>query len=767
MIRTIRDGVLPTCVTVFMSLSLAAGCEPAADEAAFVGGAVCAECHVEQFARWRGSHHDLAMQVADSTTVLGDFNDATFPHFGVTSAFTRPNGRYMVRTDGPDGALEEFEVAYTFGVAPLQQYLIAFPGGRYQALGTAWDARPAVERGQRWFHLYPDESIPHTDVLHWTRPLQNWNYMCAECHSTDLQKGYDRDTDTYVTTWSEIDVSCEACHGPGSLHVAWAQNGECETDAAGTPNGLVVRLADAVPGAWEFAGDSPTARSTDPLGSRQEVESCARCHSRRSVLRPDYVYGRPLLDTHEPALLEEELYYPDGQIFDEVYVYGSFLQSRMYRSGVTCTDCHDPHALTLRADGNAVCAPCHLPAMYEGSRHHFHPRGSTGSRCVECHMPSRTYMVVDPRRDHSFPVPRPDLSMRLGTPNACTNCHTDRADAWAASAVGDWYGPSRGGTHFGETLAAGRTGVPAADTALARLAADSAQSDIVRATAVSLLAGYPSRAAVEAIGRSLHDSAPLVRLAGARALGSFFPVERLGAGFHLLGDSVLVVRIAAARSLAAVPSEVWSPTTRAVFDSAAAEYVVAQQANADRPEAHLNLGVFSADLGRFADAEASYRTALRLDSAFVQAAVNLADLYRAQGRDDRGARVLREALAVAPGQPALQHAWGLLLVRQDRLDEALVALERAVELAPDDARFAYVYAIALESSGDAERAVTVLEQTLERRPYNRSVLMALVTMQRDRGQVNAALSYARQMVELWPADTEARELLTQLEAEGQ
>ena len=169
------------------------GGRAATPAAAFVGRAVCEKCHAEETRRWRGSHHDLAMQEASEQTVVGNFENASFTHFGVTSMFFRRDGKFFVRTDGPDGRLTEYPIAYTFGIFPLQQYLIAFPGGRYQALNVCWDTRPAKQGGQRWFHLYPKEEVAHGDPLHWTGPYQNWNFMCAECHSTNVTKGYHPD----------------------------------------------------------------------------------------------------------------------------------------------------------------------------------------------------------------------------------------------------------------------------------------------------------------------------------------------------------------------------------------------------------------------------------------------------------------------------------------------------------------------------------------------------------------------------------------------
>jgi predicted CXXCH cytochrome family protein len=378
--------------------------EPAAGAAgaAYAGSSVCAECHREEAALWRESDHALAMQEATPATILGDFGDRRVTAQGVTSTFTRRDGGFAVRTDGADGRLAEFKVAYAFGVRPLQQYLIEFPRGRYQALGLAWDSRPRALGGQRWFHLYAGERVDHRDALHWTSPEQNWNYMCAECHSTDLRRRYDAAGDRYATTWAEIDVACEACHGPGSSHVAWARAG---ARGPGGP-GLAVRFPPLDPSAWVFDIAHPTARRAAPAApgappstgapdraaaaaSDAALETCGRCHSRRGWVWEEVMPGDPLAQTHRVVALDADLYYDDGQILGEVYEYGSFLQSRMQRSGVTCSDCHDPHSGRLRAAGNALCSRCHQPSHFDAPAHHHHPAGSAGAQCVACHMPAR------------------------------------------------------------------------------------------------------------------------------------------------------------------------------------------------------------------------------------------------------------------------------------------------------------------------------------------------------------------------------------------
>jgi tetratricopeptide (TPR) repeat protein len=730
---------------------------------AFVGRQACAGCHPRETAAWRGSHHDLAMQEAAPESVLGDFGGATATRFGVTSTFSRRDGKYLVRTEGPDGQSREYEVAYTFGVVPLQQYLIRFPGGRLQALGWAWDSRPRAEGGQRWMHLYPAERIRPDDELHWTRPAQNWNHMCAECHSTDLRKGYVAVEDRYDTAWAELDVSCEACHGPGSRHVAWAEK-QRRGGAREADRGLLVSMDRRAARAWAMDPQTGLARwsGTAPPG-RGEVEACGRCHARRAPIVDPYVHGRPLADTHRISLLEEGLYHADGQIQDEVYEYGSFLQSKMYARGVTCSDCHDPHGLRLRAPGDAVCATCHLPARFDAPAHHHHKPGSAGASCVACHMPAKVYMVVDARRDHSFRVPRPDLSARLGTPDACTGCHRDRRPRWAAEVVAGWPGASRrDARHHGEALDLGRRGAPGALRALADLARDPGAPGIARATAFQLLGRRPGPAPEAAIEAGLRDADPLVRAAAVGALENAPPEVARSLAFRLLGDPVRSVRTEAARVLAGVPAGRLTPDERERLERGIEEYRQAQLVNGDRAWAYLNVALLEARRGAMEAAESALQSALRLDRRFVPAYVNLADLMRARGRDDEGERVLRGGLAVVPDQPDLLHALGLLHARQRRLDEALRALGRAAELRPESARFAYVHAIALASTGRPERALPLLEAAHRRHPDDVEILLALVTINRDRGALPAAREWARRLAPFADERPDVQRLLGEL-----
>lgn len=731
------------------------GCsEPGADEPEYAGSSACVSCHQQQGSDWTGSHHDLAMAEADEGSVLGDFSDAQLIHGGDTTRFFSRSDSFFVSTQGPLGAAGEYHVAYTFGAYPLQQYLVGFPDGRFQALGTAWDARPAAEGGQRWFHLYGDEPIGPNDPLHWTSPNQTWNNTCAACHSTDLQRGYDETSDTYATTWAEIDVSCEACHGPGSNHVALAQS-----DPAALESGSATLVALPDPSRrWVLSPGDSTASRAQPLPSPSEVENCAACHSRRTDLTEAHDPTRPFWDQHQAALLRDGMYHPDGQIEDEVYVYGSFVQSKMYLAGVTCSDCHDPHSLELRAPGNGLCAGCHQPAVFETETHTLHQPGSPGNQCVACHMPETTYMVVDPRRDHSLRIPRPDLSATLGTPNPCTGCHTDQSNAWATQALA---GRLPTEPHYGEVFARIRRGDPQADAELSEMAGDGTLSPIVRATALSLLRGRIAQGMEEGLATGLVDEHPMVRLGALGALEGQPPQTILQTALPLARDSMRSVRAEVGRLLSPIPPASFPSESRDLAQQAIAEYEATQWANRDHPSSWTNRANTHLAQGQLVEADSLLRTALRLDAGYVPAAVNLADLLRTVGRDTDGEAVLDAALASQPEHRALLHSKGLLLVRRGELDTAVSYLGRAAE-GLDNPQYAFVHAVAVAATGDTTTAIAHLEAALDQHPWSPDLLSTLAIYHRDQGDLSEARRFATTLAEAYPGNQEAQALLTSL-----
>jgi predicted CXXCH cytochrome family protein len=711
---------------------------------AFADEARCAGCHPAEHAAWSGSHHDLAMQAPSESSVAGDFDAAEFDGAGVRARFLRRDGAFLVHTAGEDGVPADFPVRYVFGVDPLQQVLLPLSRGRLQAFSVAWDAREASRGGQRWYALYPDAPPPAGDALHWTGSRQRWNWQCAECHATDLRARYDAAGDRYDTTFARDDVGCQACHGPRADHVAWAGSGS------------------RGPGA---------ARAATAAG---EVETCAPCHSRRHRVSAEDVHGDPFLDHFAPETLREGLYHADGQILEEVYEYGSFVQSRMHAAGVRCSDCHDPHSGDLAAEGDAVCLRCHSDApdprfatlaakRYDTPDHHHHEAGSEGARCVACHMPARVYMGVDARHDHSLRVPRPDVSVEIGTPNACSGCHQDRGDAWAAAQLTRWFPDSaRRAPHYGQVLAAARRGDRDAGPRLAALARDPDQPAIVRATAVELAPRFPPDG-IDAAVVATADASPLVRAYAARALAGVPAPDRVIAGAPLLSDPVRAVRSEAAIALSSLPEAMLPETSRAAFRDALAEHVATQLAQRDTPEANLNLALVAERQADAARAESFYRAAIALDAAFTPAYANLAQLVARAGRSADAERLLRDGIARVPDAGDLHYGLGLVLAEAGRMDAAEAALARASALLPEHARSAYNHALALQHQGRADEALRGFERARALDPEDAGIAYALAVLHAQQGRPDAARPYAEAALRL--GDARARALLDALGAE--
>ncbi len=698
------------------------------------------------------------MQKATPETVLGDFNNATFDYFGVTTSFSQKGDAFFVETDNAAGELETYPVEYVFGVEPLQQYLLPLGNGRLQALSVAWDTRPKSEGGQRWYHLYPDEHIAAGDPLHWTGGLFNWNSSCAECHSTDVEKSYDAVNDRFDTSYEQIDVGCEACHGPGSEHAALSDTGTLSPALTGFKMSLKAR------GAWQWAEGADIAQRSEPLTSNHQIDSCARCHARRGTLG-EYHPGKPLLDTHRLAVIEEPLYWPDGQIRDEVYVYGSFIQSKMYQAGVVCTNCHNPHSNQLVVESNGVCGQCHLASTYDNPTHHRHQLASAGSACVDCHMPSQLYMEVDARRDHSMRIPRPDLSMTTGAPNACNQCHTDQSADWAYSALVDW------GVRFTDLrnhparafYAAGRGDVRAAPVLL-ETANNADNAPLLRASAITQLGRLLPERLMPSLPLWLESDDPLIRLAAADAAGQLPPAQQLERVLPLSEDPSLAVRMVVAEQLAGlVPPTAGTPESAtpdlpgqgttaegqpqatdpldALFD----EYMHVQSQHLDMPPVLTQLSSFQQARGNAEEAEALLVSALEKNPQASASRVNLADLYRARGNEAAARETLESGISLNKADASLWFSLALLEVREGHGEAALAAFKEAASLEQTPSYYHYVYAVAQHDQGRPEEALATLKAANLAAPGQLNVIAALMQYNQLAGNRQAAQRYQAEL----------------------
>lgn len=702
---------------------------------AFVGSGACAACHREQREQYLRSHHAKALVVPTPELAERRFDGGRFTSkLGGTTHFGLRDGEPVVTTPMPGGKTASLPIAYVSGVWPLEQYVVAAERGKLQSLGVVWDSREADHGGGRWLHVYGPDGIAPTDPLFFTSPAQNFNHMCADCHSTGVERRYDVDADRFDTRWAELSVGCEACHGPGAEHVRSAAAGNI-------PAPFAVPLEPSAPWQPSVTG-SPTPRRQDGV----EVEVCAPCHSRREPLEEGFVASDPFLDSFEPELLLPGRYHADGQLEGEVYEWASFLQSRMYQAGVRCSDCHNPHSGKPHATGDALCVRCHEPARFAVPAHSRHS-GATAPRCVDCHMPPATFMQVDERRDHSLRIPRPDHSVEFGTPNACTTCHTDKSATWARDRVATWFPALPQRPHFVEALARDRQGALLAPGLLRRLADDVAAPAIARATALERLGSYPANdKTLRTLRSGLASGEPLLVYGAVRGAAQLPEQQRAPLLSAVLRHRLRAVRIAAAKALAGLRSAELSAGTRAAIERAFVEVEQSYAVSASRAETHVERSAFELARGKFEDAERSLRTALKLEPCLAEAQLNLAELRRQRGDEAGAEQAIRAALACSPRNAAAHHALGLWQVRTGKPGAALASLRRAVDLAPNDPRFGYVLALAMGGRGDRNGAIGLLQTILQNRPSDAAALRALAGYLGEAGQLEPAAE-ARQKLD--------------------
>jgi len=690
----------------------------------------CISCHAEAGKQWRGSNHQLANREIRRTMPLASFNGETAKTFGADYTFTHDEGpRPLILERRRDGTVHEHRPSMLIGHSTLRPFLIETKPGTFQTTDVAWD--PVKHE---WFGTFPldDERNPG-DWGHWTGQSMNWNSMCARCHMTVYQKGYDEAQGRYRSTWVEQGIGCVQCHGPMTGH---EQGGQA---MAGVPN-----------------------ISRDPA---LMIQTCAGCHARAEDLTAAAPPGAIFEDHFRLQLLTDpRFYYADGQIRDEDFEWGSFRHSKMAAAGVTCLDCHNAHTgkVKLPVENNTLCMQCHLPGNQRKApvinpvAHSFHAEGSKGNRCVECHMTETTYMQRDARRDHGFIIPDPLLKQELGIPDACSRCHADKSAEWNIAAWEKWYGSSgQTAPRRARTRAVARAyaGEAAVVPELLRLIGEE-KTPGWRASLLGLAGQLaPGSAALVAAATDLRTAGdPLVRAAAVRALATHAPSQPL---VHAaLGDPLRLVRLDAAWALS--PELPAGSEARRELD----DYFDVMIEN---PLSLLRRGQ---------------------------------DRFQ-QGRRDAGLADVQRAITLDPLSSPLPEALGFMLNAMGQSRAAAEQFERAAGLAPPDALPNYYAALAWSEAGDLRRAEAMLRESVRRNPaqarawYNLGLLLhqtnrpdealqalgtaeaaapaetdipyAAATILAQHGRPAEAAAAAQRVLRLDPAHVAARAFLQQLE----
>ena len=683
------------------------------------------------------------MAHANDSTVRGDFNNATLTtKDGVTHRFFKEEGKFYVNTMGAGDTLENLEVLFTFGWEPLQQYLIAFPGGRLQCTQLTWNTLDSV-----WYsladELYDDEEMNASNWLYWTNQAQNWNSMCADCHSTNLDKNYDVASDTYHTTYSEINVSCEACHGPASKHLEWANMADYARPQ-NTNYGLVVK--------------------TSGVDNKAYVDNCARCHARRAGIS-DFEHGVGMYDHMMPNLAEEPLYHVDGQILDEDYVYTSFTQSKMFMQNVQCNDCHNVHSTKRLFEDNRLCTQCHRADDYDTPAHHFHKgfgeKGEavtdvygivnevgTGARCINCHMPQQPYMGIDFRADHSIRIPRPHLTKSLGSPNACNQCHADESTEWAIDYIEKWYGESRK-HQYGTTFRAASEGKVEAFSELKAMYYDEVYSEMLRALALqNMVQNFPDSS------RTLLDEALLhpnehIRYTAVRHYHIDSP-DAIAHLLPLLKDGARAIRIEAADKLYILPKEQIPAAYQPILSEVLVERLKALEYNGDFPGGKFNLGNFYYNRGQLDEAATYFVRALKQDPLLHSVKVNLAYVYNQQGKYDLAEKLFVSYLKAVPQDGNVAFSYGLFLSERQRYQESLEYMLKASELVPDNVRIFYNIAMMYDFFKDNAKTEKYLKWCVEKDSANVSYYSALLNHYIKTNQAVKVKAMASEILKRFP-----------------
>ena len=712
------------------------------DSAQYVGRQACIECHLNEYTQWTGSDHDLAMQPANDSTVLGNFNNQTIEYNGITHKLYRKDDKFFVYTDGENGEMEEFEVKYTFGYYPLQQYLVEFDKGRLQTLPLTWNSKDNA-----WYHManeiYKDEIIEHNNWLHWTNQAQNWNSMCADCHSTNLVKGYDVDHDSYNTTWNEIDVSCEACHGPASKHLEWAAKAEYARNEHNN-YGLVVQ--------------------TSNIDNKQYTDLCVRCHTRRGTVS-DFKHSADIYNHTIPNLPTGENYHIDGQILDEDYVYGSFTQSKMFMQNVQCNDCHDVHSTRRHFEDNRLCTQCHRADDYDTYNHHFHKnfgeQGNAviaddgvkfevgeGTRCINCHMPAQFYMGVDYRNDHSIRIPRPDLTQELGTPNACNQCHADKSTQWAIDYVNKWHGVGRP-YQYGLAFKEAQTGSPKGFDDLVNIYKDEVYPEIVRAIAVHYLGVYYQSQSKDILYTAINNFNGHIRY---NALQSLVVNDQnsLNKVLEMLSDNTKAIRIECATKLNTLQPDQIPVKYKKAYAKAQNEYLETLRYSADFPTGKFNLANYYYNTNQIDKAEEFFKRALKQDDQLHTIKINLALLYNSKGEHKKTDLLFKDYLKHMPEDGNTMFSYALFLSEQKRYDESMEYLLKAHKLSPKNSRIAYNIAMMYDFENNKTEAIKFLKTAIDNSPNDPGFYVALLQLHVKYQQTAKSKTVARTILEKFP-----------------
>ncbi|MBJ2138413.1 HEAT repeat domain-containing protein [Paraglaciecola chathamensis] len=785
--QKVLRGILPFILGLMFLFSHTLLWAQLKGESDYIGAQACQSCHQSEYDQWQHSDHFKAMQTANKDTVLGDFNDIEVNSHDIATRFFVEDGQYKLTTTNKQNKVQTFDVPYTFGFYPLQQYLVDVGEGKLQAFNIAWDSRSKEEGGQRWFHLQPIEKITPEHPFFWQRHFQNWNSRCADCHTTDLKRNFEPKSNTFATQFSEANVACESCHGPAGQHIKLAKKGELSAQDSGFSQTLPALKN------FSFSPNNPIAHA-DGKPNNSEINVCARCHSLRTPLTQPFAnieqrYKQRYKDTHDKTAANSKknyqdthdktavnskknyqdthgksnhnphakqpqqrfvddnrlewirapFYHANGSINEEVFVAGSFMQSKMQHAGVTCSNCHNAHTGKVKIQGNGLCLQCHQAETFNSPEHHHHTPQTEGAMCVNCHMPEKTYMGVDDRRDHSFLIPDLSFNGDSSEPQTCLACHDKEDDHWRQKSQKVW-GSNTNSNVWQATRQQVQDGAPEGLEQAIAFIQNPANSRLRQASLLADLSQYRSQQGVDIALENLESDSALLRRAAVESLEILSPQARWQVLSQKLNEPSKSVRFEMARLLTDSIGQL-SRSDKAKLLPLLNEYREMLEMNADSPITQLAIGNLNTQLGDLAGAEQAYLTAYKIEPSYIPVLIQISEFYRQQGQDEKGAGYLSKALKVEPNNAQANHALGLFKIRQKQYGQALSNLKIAAHSDEAMPSFAYIYAVALEQQDRIKLAIRELEKAHQRWPRDGDVMSALISYLRKTGQNDKAQQY--------------------------
>jgi tetratricopeptide (TPR) repeat protein len=686
--------------------------------AGYAGDAACKACHAPEFDKWATSHHGLAERPLRPDLDKAAFEPPkSFTHGTQTTTAQMAGDTAQVTALGFNNEVKPFTIDRVIGHDPLRQFLVNGQNGRVHTLEATWDPHK-----NEWFNVYGNEDRKPGEWGHWTGRGMVWNTMCASCHSTRVRKNYDASTDTFHTTMAQQTVSCEACHGPMKEHAT-------KLTAQG-----------AKPYTKQPSFTIPTT-DEQRLKNQESMHACALCHARRTELTGDFKPGDNFWDHHSLAIVDHtDIFYPDGQIRDEDYEFSSFMSSRMHAAGVRCVDCHDPHSGKRILPGNSLCMRCHTQGGFPNApviipaAHTFHLPESTGSQCVNCHMPQTTYMQRHPRHDHGFTIPDPLLTKQFNIPNACNKCHQDKDTDWSLAAAEKWYGDkmNRRTRQRAMLMAKGRRGDDdARDGLIAWLQTD--DTPYWKASASLLLDRWTGSEDVRnALKTQLQHTHPIVRESAVRSLEAGIeadPANVRSAIEPMLDDAVRNVRVAAA----------WALRDHLDLESTAGKELLHMlNLNADQPSGQMQLGQFEFARNNLPKAIEHMRRAIAWDPNSPPFHHDLAMIESIAGDTKASIASLSEAIRLNPNEPEYRYKLGLAWNEAGDSSKSIAALREAVHIAPTFARAWYNLGLGLNQQGKIDEALQAFADGSQANPTDASIPYARATILARMGRIDEA-----------------------------